>query len=146
MSREETLHSLMKQIGILMKSMRHQGFIFGKNTLSRPQVDILFIMEHHQGGIPVGELAELMKVTSGAVTQFADSLVSMGLVRREEDPADRRILRIKLTPLAEAAFAQFRKDFFTKVSPAFNDLSDEELQEMIRLLRKVKVPFARELK
>jgi DNA-binding MarR family transcriptional regulator len=90
--------------------------------------------------VSVKELAEVLSVTSGAVTQFVDALVEKGLVRREEDHDDRRLLRIKLTEYAHNNFKEFKKDYFESVSRVFDSLSDEEIQQLTGLLMKANVP------
>lgn len=48
------------------------------------------------GPVPAGRLAELMGLTTGAVTALLDRLEASGLVRRESDPEDRR--RVLVVP------------------------------------------------
>ena len=64
-------------------------------------------------------------------------MVDMGLVRREEDLNDRRIMRIKLTDLAKSKLGELRKDYIESVSQVFNILDDAEIKELVRLLDKV---------
>lgn len=139
--REELLQSLSERMGFVLRGI-HTGkrFPFGEFAVGMPQVRILFLVSRKKGGVSVKEVAEMLDVTPGAVTQFMDALVEKGLVRREEDAADRRILRIKLTELAESKFEQFRNDYFTSVSQLFETLSDDEIRQLIRLLAKINVP------
>lgn len=44
-----------------------------------------------------GELAEANLVTTGGITQRVDKLEAVGLVRRERDPQDRRVVYVELT-------------------------------------------------
>jgi len=139
--REELLQSLMTKIISVMRGIHAgQGFPFGDYLLGAPHVRILFSVSKKQDGTSVKELAEKLQVTSGAVTQFVDALVEKGLVRREEDATDRRILRIKLTELAESKFERFKKDYFISVSRVFDKLNDEEISQLIELLEKINVP------
>jgi DNA-binding MarR family transcriptional regulator len=50
-----------------------------------------------QGPITLGRLAACERVTPPSVTRMVASLEKRGLVRREADPADRRIARVSLT-------------------------------------------------
>jgi len=50
-----------------------------------------------QGPITLGQLASCERVTPPSVTRMVTSLEKLGLVRREADPADRRIARVSLT-------------------------------------------------
>lgn len=50
------------------------------------------------GGLTAGELAREVGVTTGAVTGALDRLERAGYASREADPADRRRVRIAVTP------------------------------------------------
>jgi DNA-binding MarR family transcriptional regulator len=50
------------------------------------------------GGLTAGELAREVGVTTGAVTGALDRLERAGFARRVADPADRRRVRIEVTP------------------------------------------------
>ena len=50
------------------------------------------------GGLTAGELAREMGVTTGAVTGALDRLERVGFARRVPDPADRRRVRVEVTP------------------------------------------------
>ncbi|MBS1882922.1 MAG: MarR family transcriptional regulator [Actinobacteria bacterium] len=50
------------------------------------------------GGLTAGELSRAVGVTSGAVTGAIDRLEAAGFARRAADPADRRRVRIEVTP------------------------------------------------
>ena len=51
-----------------------------------------------EGPMTAGRLAELMGLTTGAVTGVLDRLERAGMVRREADPADRRRVIARLVP------------------------------------------------
>lgn len=48
-------------------------------------------------GISAGELARSLKMDPGAVTRVVDALVDQGLVWRDVDPVDRRVVRLGVT-------------------------------------------------
>lgn len=47
--------------------------------------------------LTAGELAALTHVTSGTMTSRVDRLTARGLVERHQDPADGRLVRVRLT-------------------------------------------------
>ena len=98
---------------------------------------MLFFIARQNEEVAAKDLAEMLGVTPGAVTQFVDGLVDMGLVKREEDIMDRRIIRIKLTELARSKLEEFRKGYLASASQVFDILSDAEIKELVRLLDKV---------
>ena len=62
-----------------------------------------------EGTITAGRLAELMGVTSGAMTSVLDRLESAGFARRIRDTDDRRRVHVELTPkLHEQAWPYYQ--------------------------------------
>jgi DNA-binding MarR family transcriptional regulator len=55
------------------------------------------------GGERSAKLAERLAVAKPTLTAIADSLVAAGLARREAEPGDRRVVRLRLTDAGTAA-------------------------------------------
>ena len=55
------------------------------------------------GGERSARLAERLAVAKPTLTAIADSLVAAGLARREAEPGDRRVVRLRLTDAGDAA-------------------------------------------
>jgi DNA-binding MarR family transcriptional regulator len=122
----------------VMKNMHaKQGFPFGEFKLSRPQAMILFFIAKNKEGASSKDLAAFLNVTSGAITQFIDALVEKELVKREEDPKDRRILRMTLTESAKERFDAFKKNYHKSANPLFDGFSENEINQFIFLLNKI---------
>lgn len=58
------------------------------------------------GGMKVSELSEYLGVTLSAITSLSDRLASVGLVTRERDEADRRLVWLRLTEAGRAKLAE----------------------------------------
>ena len=67
-----------------------------QSALSLSQTNSLFRLYHH-GPSPVNDLADHLGVTMAAVSQLLAPLEQKGLVKRSEDPQDRRVKLIALT-------------------------------------------------
>ena len=80
-------------VGII-DALRIQGWSEGGLTLA--QLRLLWVLRD-EDGLPVGSLAEMLGVNPSTITGHVDRLVKQGLVRREEDSIDRRIVRNYLT-------------------------------------------------
>lgn len=135
-TREDLLQNLMEQMFFVGKQIHH-GALHDGATFSPPQARLLFtIASKKDEGISVKDLAEKTGVTPGAITQFVDVLVKKELVRRDEDPDDRRVVRLTLTDSAKNRFKEFRDLFLSSATRTFEVLSDDEIAQLISLLAK----------
>lgn len=85
-----------------LRRVNFQGSIFGQTIairlgLSESDIDALELLID-TGAATAGRLAELMGLTTGAVTRVIDRLEQAGYVRRESDPADRRRVVVEVVP------------------------------------------------
>src|SRR3989337_624054 len=64
--------------------------------LTMTQLRVLFVLRAEDGA-SAGALAERLRVTPSTLTRIVDRLVRQGLVRRETDHGDRRLVRHHLS-------------------------------------------------
>jgi DNA-binding MarR family transcriptional regulator len=85
--------------------MRRSGQDFKRfmddSGLSFSQVNTLMRL-HFMGQADISDIGEQMGITNAAASQLVERLVQMGLLERKEDPTDRRIKRLALTPAGHA--------------------------------------------
>jgi DNA-binding MarR family transcriptional regulator len=55
---------------------------------------------HDEGPQTIGQLAQGLGISQGWASRVVDELERAGYVERERDPADRRMVRVRLTPMA----------------------------------------------
>ena len=71
------------------------------NYLSRGKITLpqLWVLEHlsRQDNRPMNEFARFLKISKPSATGLVDRLIAQGLVRRQGDRKDRRVVRISLT-------------------------------------------------
>lgn len=139
-TRTQLLEQLLNHLGYISRRISApHGFYFDDIVLTKPQVNIFFFVAHHEDGTSVKDIAKFLGVTKGAVTQFIDTLVKKNLVKREEDTRDRRLQRIKLTEFAESRFEQFKKSYYTSLNTLFDNLTDEEIKQLVSLFEKLNI-------
>jgi DNA-binding MarR family transcriptional regulator len=85
-----------------LRRVNLQGTVFGQSVairlgLSDSDVEALETLVD-TGASTAGRLAELMGLTTGAVTRLIDRLEQSGYVRRVPDPADRRRVIVEVVP------------------------------------------------
>jgi DNA-binding MarR family transcriptional regulator len=113
-------------IGII-DSLRIQGW--SEDGLTIPQMRLLWALRD-EDGLPVGTLAEHLGVNPSTITGHVDRLVRQGLVRREEDPSDRRIVRNFLTEQGEITVGALRRIAGRYIISILKHLTDDELDRL----------------
>ena len=99
MDRDKTVEAVVTAL----RKVNWQGSILGQTVairlgLSESDIEALELLVD-TGSETAGRLAEVMGLTTGAVTRMIDRLEQAGYVRRTTDPADRR--RVVVQPVTE---------------------------------------------
>ena len=90
-----------------------------------------------------GKLAQLMELSSGAITNRLDRLETAGLLRRLPDPNDRRGVLIELTDAGRRLYEETVGVQAKKEALVAAALSDGEKQRLNTLLRRLMLEFER---
>lgn len=83
------------------------------------------------------ELADKSGVSRATVTGVVDTLERAGLVMREPDLNDRRMVMIRLTPKGQDVIMKMLPVHFKYIADFMRDFSEEERLELSKLCRKV---------
>lgn len=131
MNRQELLQQVLDRIGShdpasAMKNMRH----WPGGKLSLVHLQVLFLLDA-DGALPMRVLAEAMDVSQASATGIVDRMEQRGLVERQRDDADRRIVRVVITDEGRrlvALMAAERRDHLARLLEA---LTDDELNALL---------------
>lgn len=128
---------------LISKIKQIQGRVFEKllaehgiSEFNGAQGRILFVL-WERDSITISELSEKTGLAKTTLTAMLDRLEKMGHIKRTSDPADRRALKIVLTPKTREL-----KDKYDTVSAEMNEIfyggfSDEEILAFEAYLGKV---------
>lgn len=83
------------------------------------------------------ELADAAGVTRATMTGLIDTLERDGLVKREPDPDDRRMMSVLLTPKGEKFLNEFLPGHFKAIAEIMTPLSEAERKTFVGLLVKI---------
>lgn len=83
------------------------------------------------------ELAEAAGVTRATMTGLVDTLERDGLVKREPDPTDRRMMSVILTAKGGRMLHTLLPGHFKAIAQLMSPLSEAERKTLVRLLGKV---------
>jgi DNA-binding MarR family transcriptional regulator len=134
MNREDLIQEIVES---LARCQRTPGPSAWKSVgLSHAQIGMLFMLFHHQQG-SVKQISEYLGITKSAVTQLLDPLVDKQLVTRENDPKDRRVVRLSLTPKGFSLLKKLNRLKFAGIRSALDNLNSAELSQMAALHQKM---------
>jgi DNA-binding MarR family transcriptional regulator len=106
--------------------------------LTMSQLKMMFVLSSAMGpsdgahGLRVGEVARELGVTLPTVTAVMDRLVERGLVRRDEDPLDRRQHVCRLTVDGQALLHRLMAGRRAFTHALLEHLDDDELAAFLR--------------
>ncbi len=100
---------------------------------------LLFIQKSRQTNMK--DLATYLGVTAPTATVTANQLAEGGLIRRSEDPRDRRLIRLKVTPKAKRNIKEMTRHIYHKIKMAFSKLNQKEIEQFIAIIEKILSPI-----
>ena len=106
---------------------------------SLARFDVLANLERCEGhAASVTDLSRMLLASQGNITRLLDRMEQDRLVRRRPDPDDKRVSQVQMTRAGEALFARLAGDHEAWTNDLFEDLDNEELNELIALLGKLR--------
>ncbi|HEX2913882.1 MAG TPA: MarR family transcriptional regulator [Chloroflexia bacterium] len=116
------------------------------SDLTMPQLKILFLLYSH-GPMRMGDLAHALGKKISTATGIVDLLVEQSLIKREEDPDDRRVVIARLTEQAREVCESFLRAGWQQAQAMLSRLTMEELRTVdaaTRIMTRVAIEQAKE--
>ncbi|MEK8129129.1 MarR family transcriptional regulator [Paenibacillus filicis] len=88
-------------------------------------------------GLKASELSELLRVSSPTVSQMVNVLEARGLLERQADPSDRRVVRIRLSDAGLQATAEGERRMLEGMTGLIGHLGAERSSQLTGLLNDV---------
>lgn len=125
-----------------MARMMRKKLIFDSETKFNPLQFHALMVIRERDGITMKEFADALHVTSPSATSFADRLVKLKWARRRQDPKNRKLVRLELTPAGETMIASAMTHHATVMRDLFSRLSDKDQRELVRILHHLHSSFS----
>jgi DNA-binding MarR family transcriptional regulator len=112
--------------------------------LTDSQFNVLHLLRYQTGPDQTAtqtELGRMLLVNRSNVTGLVDRMEQAGWVERLDDPADRRIKRIRITAAGRKLLDRVDAAYIRKVEQVMHPLTAREQAELCRLLEKVRAPL-----
>ncbi len=101
--------------------------------LTMTQLRVLFVLRAEDGA-SAGVLAELLNVTPSTLTRLIDRLARHGLVRRESDHGDRRLVRHHLSANGASTVEELERGARARMNEVLDRLSAPKLERLVSAL------------
>jgi DNA-binding MarR family transcriptional regulator len=98
------------------------------------------------GSVTMNDLSVRMKLANSTMTRMVDQLIPKGMMTREADPEDRRIVRVRLTEQGQAVKIRLKKTMQDLFSQILKDIPEGEREQIIRSLETLKQAIVNTLK
>lgn len=108
-----------------------------KFDINQSSLDVIMFIENHPGNNTSRDLCKIRGLKSSIVSFSVDALVKKGYLERCDDPADRRLVRLTLTPLAQpvAAEGHIVQQRFKEV--LVSGITDQELEQYFAISKRL---------
>jgi DNA-binding MarR family transcriptional regulator len=103
-----------------------------------PRFDLMAQLERHPDGLRMSELSRRLMVSGGNVTGITDQLEREHLVVRIYDPADRRVVAVKLTAVGLVRFRDMAVRHERWIIELLAGLDQADKAGMFEILQKLK--------
>jgi DNA-binding MarR family transcriptional regulator len=129
----ETVQSLRRIFKAIQDYSQEVSNSFG---LTGPQLWALKTVSQHPG-LALGDLSRKMYLHPSTVTGVIDRLENKGYVVRDRDAADRRVVKVKLTPAGEDLAAKAPNPIQGKMIYGLMKLSENELSTIYESVKRL---------
>ena len=129
---------LMRTSGQLTQFLNNDVSSYGLNATEFGVLELLW----SKGEYPVQQIAKKILISSSSTTYVINQLEKKGLVQRRIDAKDRRVAYISLSSWGLDLMREIFPIHAAKIDQVFGNLSQEELQELSTLLKKINFSHA----
>ncbi len=137
MNRQERIESILHNFHAIRRAFSHGSRFSSQHFgMTMTQASVLMLLVH-EGCQTMSNIAETLGVSRGAATQLLDGLVEQGLVERQRDEADKRIVYIALSRDGRRRLKHMREQGGQHVSDLFEFLDDDELGRIEAITEKL---------
>ena len=116
---------------------------FHESGLTPEVCHCLMTLLHQGDGITMTELARLAGMSRQQTTKVVDRLIRGGFALRENDPNDRRVIRLRTTDYARKYLEQFQHNQAEYYETMFEDMGEEDRASFCAAMEMLRDVFGR---
>lgn len=128
------IEALLRRVSIIIRKRGRD--ILADFDITPPQFNALLALDE-AGAITMGELCERMYLACSTATDLIDRMERNGLITRERDPNDRRVIRLKVRDKGKSIIEEVLKARRTYLAGIMSQVPDDEKEQLIHSLNRV---------
>lgn len=135
--KQEQIFELEQLLRMVYRKLKQDIHTIFKKEISHGEYTVLKLLSKDTS-LKATDLSKNLKVSASHITMVTDSLVKKGFLTRTRSDVDRRVVDMVVTDEGKELLKHFnekRSDYFYG---KLNQFSDEEIEEFMRLLNKLK--------
>jgi DNA-binding MarR family transcriptional regulator len=117
--------------------LRESQRFFRPLGVSEAQFNVLNVLHEQRAGLSQRELSDVLVVDRSNVTLLLDRMEKERWVARTDDPADRRIYRVTLTPAGRKLHARLMPLYLRAIMEVMKDVPEAKVREASAVLREI---------
>ncbi|MGE5589894.1 MAG: MarR family winged helix-turn-helix transcriptional regulator [Bacillota bacterium] len=127
----EGIEALLRGITRVLKKRGRD--ILGEFDVTPPQFEALLTLRD-SGLLTMGELCQKLYLACSTATDLIDRMERNGLIQRERDSLDRRVIRLKVTAQGERVMDQVLQARLKYLSTVTEGMSPDQLRHLAEAL------------
>lgn len=101
-------------------------------------LDAVYETQRSQGMCRVSDVSARLNITTPSVTKLIQELEQRGLLEKDVDAEDRRVVLLGLTEAGMACVKRYVVDLHRKWANEMEDITDEQVEEAIYLITRLR--------
>jgi DNA-binding MarR family transcriptional regulator len=125
---DRILDNMFSIMFVIHKKILRMNLDGDADNLNRLQMAVMGVLR--TTSVTMTELAKTLMMTKPQLTHVVNRLVKLGIVERQPDAMDRRVIHVALTDNGRKTFEDMRQKMKEKIKNRLASLTSEELNQM----------------
>ncbi len=137
---DKAARELLEVIPVIMKDIRSEMRSRRPHDLTVPQFRTLAFVDRNEGA-SLSAVANHMGLTLPSTSRLVDGLIARGMLTREDNPADRRRLKLGVTNHGLTILETSRRGTLTYLANKIASLSAEDMEVIAKAMKAMRSVF-----
>lgn len=104
---------------------------------------VLAVLSDSDGEVSAGKISQVLNVSTARVAALLKKMAAKGLITKERDALDARVMRVELTDLGRQTAAGIRGKIHEQIGTVIDAVGEERLLEFIAISSEIKAVLER---